>query len=171
MIDGEEKIIKAVKINNANTTTINNTDYHEFDHSYSISSEVLLQEVSVNIEENEIVSAINLTAPSQNYTENESSTSKKTHETNKVITKNDVLLTEAQIIIDYFILSNAKFEVNITDKTKRAIICNFKEIKLGDLKQQDFKDRLRSIFDNAYKEVITSLFLNSYMHYITRKEN
>jgi len=80
-------------------------------------------------------------------------------------------LKEAQNIINDFILNDSKFEVNITDKAKRNIIYNLNEIRTNELQQQDFKVRLKSIFDDAYSEVLNSLFLNSYTNYILLKKS
>lgn len=86
------------------------------------------------------------------------------------ITKNDIFLKEAKNIIKNFIYNDSKFEVNISDKVKKRIIYDFKEIKSNELQQQEFKNRLKVLFDEAYKEVIDSLFLNSYTNYILKKK-
>ena len=114
--------------------------------------------------------ASGMKAPEPSFAE--SIVSKKTHFTiGRKITGNDFYLKEAQNIIDDFILNDSKFEINITDKSKRTIIFNFKEIKENELQQQEFKRKLKSLFDEAYNEVINSLFLNSYTNYIILRKN
>jgi len=87
------------------------------------------------------------------------------------ITRNDILLKEANNIMEDFILNDGKFEVNISDKVKRNIIINLKDIKNNELQQQDFKEKLKCLFDDAYNEVVNSLFLNSYTNYIALKKS
>jgi len=164
LFDGDVKSIKQ-KSNNYNTITniyaVSNG--YDYDHTSMMSFEV--QEASVYVEESSHLSLMNIEE------QNNDSSSKKNRGNNKKFAKNDKLLTEAQYIIDNFILNDSSFEVNITDKTKKTIIYNLKEIKTNELNQQDFRNKLKTIFDEAYEEVINSLFLNSYMNYILKKNS
>jgi len=180
MFDGNVKIMKT---NNYNHNTMTNTTSNNFALSNAGAISTIDEygnhdqisviscdgpgEVSVCIGEKENADD-NDVGCSQNAIANDGQ-SKKIHD--KKIAKNDVLLTEAQNIINNFILNDSKFEVNIAAKTKRAIIFNLNEIKTIELEQQDFKNRLKCIFDEAYNEVINSLFLNSYTNYISQKRN
>jgi len=171
--NNQERISKMTKINNANYTISNNYlasnayDYDYHDHGSMMSFETPI-EASVCIEEGN--ATINV-AESSCYEESETASKKIHFGIGRKITRNDILLKEAQNIINDFILNDSKFEVNITDKAKRNIIYNLNEIRTNELQQQDFKVRLKSIFDDAYSEVLNSLFLNSYTNYILLKKS
>ncbi len=147
------------------TSNVYDFDYH--DHGSMIMSFETPIEASVCIEE--CNTPMN-TEPNGND-ESETSSKKIHFGIGRKITKNDIFIKEAQNIIRDFILNDSKFEVNISDKAKRNIIFNFNEIRTNELQQQDFKKRLKSIFDDAYNEVLKSLFLNSYTNYISLKKS
>jgi len=127
-------------------------------------------EASIYVEDNFSPNLINGIKEAQSNSDNDMS-KKKYSNNGRKITKNDILLKEAKKLIDDFINTDSKLEINIKDKTKKKIIYDFSEIKNNELQQQDFKNRLKSLFDDAYKEVIESLFLNSYNNYIILKKN
>ena len=173
MFEGEDKYSKFLKgsifndstiTNNHSSTEIQNYEYHKQESAAS------LEIPSLFMDEFNNSNIMNTTLNSLVSIESDDS-SKRSHKTNRRIAKNVYLLTEAQHIIDYFILIDSKFELNITDKTRRAITYNLSVIKSTELQQDEFRSSLKSLFDDAYNEVITILFLNSYTNYILYTKN
>ncbi|ORX55415.1 hypothetical protein BCR36DRAFT_347238 [Piromyces finnis] len=167
------KIIKSNFYGVNNTSTMlpisNNFDFEDHYHTSSmISFEGPIDATTSMIDENFNINIINGTDTMQN----DYDTSKKNNiEIGRKITKNEILLKKANDIMEDFILDDGKFEVNIGDKVRRNIIINLKDIKNNDLDQHDFREKLKCLFDDAYKEVINSLFFNSYTNYILSKKS
>ncbi|OUM69609.1 hypothetical protein PIROE2DRAFT_2477 [Piromyces sp. E2] len=172
LFDNPEKNNRIIKsnfyINNNTSTMLPSTyDFEEHDHTASIISFEVPLDTSVSIiEDNCNVSMINGIEHIHSEIDNP-----KRFGNGRKITKNEILIKEANNILEDFILNDGKFEVNISDKVKRSIIFNFKDIKNNEFQQQDFKNKLKCLFDDAYTEVINSLFLNSYTNYISIKRN
>jgi len=151
-------------INHTNTGTFHDYDNHDRENTFyeTVQEGSIFTENSFNIARKSSID--------QNISENDTSQKKNIHVSNKKITKIETLLKEAQDIIDNFILCDSKFEINIIDKTRKTIIYNFNEIKEIDIElQQDIRNKLKTIFDEVYTEIINILFLNSYTHYVLQK--
>ena len=164
------KIAKSNNYHNINSNIIVTSTYDYEDHDLVSQMSFDNNEASIYVEDNFSPNLINGIKEAQSNSDNDMS-KKKYSNNGRKITKNDILLKEAKKLIDDFINTDSKLEINIKDKTKKKIIYDFSEIKNNELQQQDFKNRLKSLFDDAYKEVIESLFLNSYNNYIILKKN
>ncbi|ORX82936.1 hypothetical protein BCR32DRAFT_292326 [Anaeromyces robustus] len=165
LFDNQERNSRIVKTNNFTTSNFLVTsvyDYDDRDRVSQMSFETPL-EASICVDDTFSVNNTNMINGME---------SSRYFNTGRKITKNEIFVKEAKNIIDNFILNEAKFEVNISDKVKKNIISNFKDIKNNsELQQQDFKERLKCLFDESYNEVVNSLFLNSYTNYILLKRN
>jgi hypothetical protein len=161
---------KIMKTNNYYNTNSNIFVSSAFDYEDRDQVSQISFDNSIIQDENSNTSIVNGIDQLQNSSDNDMS-KKSTSSNVRKITKNDIFLKEAKNIIDNFINSDSKFELNISDKVSKKIICDFKEIKNNELQQQVFKNRLKCLFDDAYNEVLNSLFLNSYSNYISIKKS